>query len=149
MNAETLFSICNSLALVGWLLLILLPGWRWTARLVVSGAASLLLASVYLVLIALYFGRAEGGFGSLAEVARLFQQPYLLLAGWIHYLAFDLFIGGWETRDAQKLGVPHLLLVPCLFLTFLVGPIGLIAYYVVRLKWQRNASAKHVSPEST
>ncbi|MBA3440843.1 MAG: DUF4281 domain-containing protein [Pyrinomonadaceae bacterium] len=138
MNAEAIFSACNALALVGWLLLILLPRWTWTMRLVLSGIIPLLLAAVYLVLIILYFGRAEGGFGSLAEVAQLFRQPFLLLAGWIHYLAFDLFVGGWETRDAQRLKVPHLVVVPCLVLTFLLGPIGLIAYYVVRLRWQKN-----------
>ena len=139
MNAETIFSVCNALALVGWLLLIFLPRWTLTNRLVLSGVLSLLLAAVYLVLIILYFGRAEGGFGSLAEVARLFGQPFLLLAGWIHYLAFDLFIGSWEARDAQRLKVPHLVVVPCLVLTFILGPIGLIAYYVVRLKWQNNS----------
>lgn len=138
MTAETVFSVCNALALVGWLLLILLPRWTWTARLVLSGIIPLLLAVVYLVLIVLYFGGAEGGFGSLADVSRLFGQPFVLLAGWVHYLAFDLFVGGWETRDAQRLKVPHLLLAPCLVLTFLLGPIGLIAYHVVRLKWQRD-----------
>ena len=51
---------------------------------------------------------AEGGFGSLADVATLFQKQELLLAGWIHYLAFDLFIGAWETRDAARNQIPHL-----------------------------------------
>ena len=61
-----------------------------------------LLSLVYLVLIALNFRGADGGFGSLADVATLFQKQELLLAGWIHYLAFDLFIGAWEVRDAQR-----------------------------------------------
>jgi ABA DEFICIENT 4-like len=65
-------------------------------------------------------------------VRLLFQDDYLLLAGWIHYLAFDLFIGGWEARDAKRLGLPHLLLVPCLVLTFLFGPVGLLAYFTLR-----------------
>lgn len=140
MNAETLFSVCNSVALAGWLLLIFLPRWRWTARLVLSGVIPLLLSAVYLVLIILFFGRGEGGFGSLAEVARLFQQPFVLLAGWVHYLAFDLFVGSWEVRDGQKLGVPHLLIVPCLVLTFLLGPIGFAAYHLVRLIWKRRSA---------
>ena len=50
----------------------------------------------------MHFQGAEGGFGSLADVATLFGKPELLLAGWIHYLAFDLFIGAWEVRDAQR-----------------------------------------------
>lgn len=133
MKAETIFSICNMLALAGWLLLIFLPRWKWTSLIVCSGGISLLLGGVYLVLIVTFFGRAEGGFGSLAEVAKLFEQEYLLLAGWVHYLAFDLFVGIWEVKDSQIRAVPHWMVVPCLVLTFLFGPIGLIAYYIVRV----------------
>jgi hypothetical protein len=87
------------------------------------------------VLIVQHFGRSDGGFGSLAEVTRLFANPAMLLAGWLHYLAFDLFLGAWEVRDAQRHGVPHLLVVPCLLLTFLLGPIGLLSYMVIRMRW--------------
>lgn len=87
---------------------------------------------MYLALIARYFGASDGGFGSLADVARLFTNPGALLAGWVHYPAFDLFIGGWEVRDSQRNGVPHLLVIPCLFMTFMLGPIGLLACFVIR-----------------
>jgi hypothetical protein len=66
--------------------------------------------------------RTPGGFSTLPDVATLFSNPWALLAGWIHYLAFDLLIGTWETRDAREHGVPPLWLVPCLVLTFLFGP---------------------------
>ncbi len=134
-SPEALFSFVSTLVVPGWLLLAFAPRWRWTERLLGSAALSLLLAGLYLVLIALRFPHAQGGFGSLADVDRLFRDPYLLLAGWIHYLAFDLFIGAWEVRDAGRLGVPHLLVVPCLALTFLFGPVGLLAYFVIR--WTR------------
>ena len=114
----------------GWAFL---PRWRWTARLVLSGVWSALLSILYLVLAILYMPGAEGGFGSLAEVRTLFQSDALLLAGWVHYLAFDLFIGAWEVRDAWRLNIPHVLVVPCLILTFLLGPAGLLAYFIVRL----------------
>lgn len=132
MPAETLFSICGALALIGWLLLIVAPRWKWTAQLVTAVLIPVLLGLVYLYLIATNLRGAEGGFGSLAEVARLFQNPRLLLAGWVHYLAFDLFIGAWEVRDAQRLDINHLLVVPCLILTFLLGPIGLLLYFALR-----------------
>ena len=77
-------------------------------------------------------GRGDGGFGSLADVSALFQDPWTLLAGWIHYLAFDLLTGVWETRDAARRGVPHWLVVPCLFLTFMFGPAGWLLYMGVR-----------------
>ncbi len=56
----------------------------------------------------------------------------LLLAGWIHYLAFDLFVGSWEVSDAHAQGIHHLLLVPCLLATFMVGPAGLALYFILK-----------------
>lgn len=132
MNPETLFSICSTIVLPGWILLGFAPRWKWTERVAGSALISLLLALVYLYLIIVWFGTAEGGFGSLTDVARLFQTPQLLLAGWIHYLAFDLFIGAWEVRDARRLGIAHVLVIPCLILTFLFGPVGLLLYFVLR-----------------
>jgi len=67
-------------------------------------------------------------------VAQLFENHWLLLAGWVHYLAFDLFIGAWETRDAMARRIPRLLLAPCLVLTFMLGPIGLLCYHAVRAR---------------
>jgi len=61
-----------------------------------------------------------------------FGNPYVLTAGWIHYLAFDLFIGCWELRDSQRHGIAHWLVVPCLVLTFALGPVGLGLYLVLR-----------------
>jgi hypothetical protein len=136
MSPEALFSLCSTLVLPAWLLLAIAPRWRWTQP-VASVAVPLLLASTYLFLIATSFRPGEGGFGSLAEVAKLFANPKLLLAGWVHYLAFDLFTGSWEVRDAMQLRIPHALVIPCLVLTFLFGPIGLLAYFVLRCTMRR------------
>lgn len=137
MSPEKLFSICSMIVLPGWLLLIFVPRWRWSARIIAGVVIPLLLALVYLAIVVTTFGKSEGGFGSLAEVSKLFLNQYALLAGWIHYLAFDLFIGSWEVRDAQRLGIHHLLVVPCLVLTFLLGPIGLLLYFVLRSVMKR------------
>ena len=59
------------------------------------------------------------------------------MAGWIHYLAFDLFIGAWEVRDARRLGVPHMVVVPCLFFTLMAGPVGLALYFAMRAGTRR------------
>jgi hypothetical protein len=91
-----------------------------------------LFAVIYVVLIAATLTRSEGGFSSLASVRTLFDNPWLLLAGWTHYLAFDLFVGGWEVRDAQRHGISHLLIVPALVLTFVFGPAGLLLYLAIR-----------------
>ena len=144
MTPESLFSILNPIALAGWLLLIFLPRWRWMATAVPVAAVSLL-SAVYTVLVAMALPGSEGGFSSLASVRALFADPWVLLAGWTHYLAFDLFIGGWQVRDAQRRGVPHLLVVPALVLTFLLGPAGLLLYLAIR--WFTRGSAATVSAD--
>jgi hypothetical protein len=131
MELEQIFSMASVLAMIGWLILAILP--KQPIAQVVSGVIIPLVLSVgYLFLIAQNLRGAEGGFGSLADVAALFQRQELLLAGWIHYLAFDLFIGAWETRDAQRHGIPHLVVIPCLIMTFMLGPIGLLFYFAIR-----------------
>jgi hypothetical protein len=120
----------------GWLLLVLLPRWRYTAGFVASCLLPALLAAGYLALFLAYFRSHEVGFSAfstLAGVRSLFRSDALLLAGWIHYLAFDLFVGSWEVRDARRLGIQHLLVVPCLLLTFMLGPVGLLLYFLLRL----------------
>lgn len=133
MKAEQIFSIASSLAMLSWLMLIVLPRWRFTGKIVLSGAIPLLLSAAYLVLILLFFGKADGGFDSLANVMKLFTNEWVVLAGWIHYLAFDLFVGSWEVRDAQAHGISHWFVIPCLLLTFFLGPIGFLLYHILRL----------------
>ena len=131
MTLEQIFSLASTLAAVGWLLLIIVPKRPLTVH--VAGVFfPLILAVIYLYFIATHMRGAEGGFGSLNDVAALFQKRELLLAGWIHYLCFDLFIGGWEVRDAQQHGIPHLVVIPCLIMTFMLGPIGLLFYMAIR-----------------
>lgn len=111
---------------------------RWTQR-ISAVSVPLLLAAVYLTLVILYFSKSGGGFGSLAQVSKLFQNPYVLLAGWIHYLAFDLFTGAWLVRDAERLRIAHAFVVPCLLLTFLFGPIGLLTWFLIRTSLRQKA----------
>ena len=140
LTPDFLFSLANPVAFLGWLLLLVAPGWRGTRAVVLSGALPLLLAVTYAVLIGyqtVAHPATGGGFGSLAQVAALFREPWALLAGWVHYLCFDLAVGAWESRDAQRRGVPHLLLLPCLVVTFLLGPLGLLLYTAVRRRYPR------------
>ncbi len=132
MNPQKIFAICNLVAMLGWTLLIFTPRKHWVSTVLAGRVIPLLLATVYLCLLAAHWGESAGGFGSLKEVASLFANPWMLLAGWVHYLAFDLFVGAWEVQDAAKNAVSHLLVIPCLLLTFLFGPIGLLSYFAVR-----------------
>jgi hypothetical protein len=128
---DTLFSLAGMLAMTGWAALLASPWLRDLAdryaTFVVPGA----LAVVYTALLLAFWSRAGGGFGSLDEVAELFETCELLLAGWLHYLAFDLFVGAWEVRTARATAFPFLLVAPCLVLTFLFGPAGLLAFLIL------------------
>ncbi len=131
---EQIFSLCSGLATIGWLGLALLPGQRVVVEVVARIVIPLAIAGLYAFLMASYYGTApaDANFGSLDGVASLFSVRGLLLAGWIHYLSFDLFVGSWEVSDARANGIHHLLVVPCLFATFMAGPVGLAAYFAVK-----------------
>ena len=131
MTMEGVFSACNLLTMAGWILLLTVPRHR-TAMAIAGTAIPLTLATIYLVLFVSHVRGSSGGFSSLAAVAQLFDNHWLLLAGWVHYLAFDLFIGSWEARDARARGISHWLVLPCLFLTFMFGPAGWLLYVVLR-----------------
>lgn len=118
-----------------WALLIFLPHARITELLVHSVMMPLILGVTYawLLATALSLPAPEGaGFSSLEGLMKLFTVEMALVAAWSHYIVFDLFVGAWEARDAQRVGLHHLLLAPCLILTLLVGPIGLLSYIMVR-----------------
>lgn len=132
MSPDALFQLANPLAMLGWVALLGAP---LAPRLVqwVSGATiPLLLSLAYAGLVLAFWSQAPGGFGSLPEVQALFTHPHIALAGWVHYLAFDLFLGAWEVRTARAEGIPHWAVIPCLILTFLFGPAGLLAFAILR-----------------
>lgn len=137
MNPEGIYSGLSALAFAGWIALAIAPLIRIYA-VPFARIVALLLAAAYLAQLGLTVDNVPGaGFSTLAEVTLLLSTPSNLMMGWTHYLAFDLFIGSWEAEDAAERGVPHWLLIPCLFLTLMVGPVGLLLYWIVRTLWQR------------
>ena len=132
MSAEQVFAIANAIALVSWVLLVVLPRRPWVTSIVTGTTVPALFAVAYIAIIASEWRGSPGGFSTLDAVGALFGNRWLLLAGWLHYLAFDLLVGTWEVRDARQRGIPHLAVVPCLALTFMFGPAGWAAYAVVR-----------------
>lgn len=143
MNFDQIFQTASTATLAGWFALLLLP--RWPALILALRYGLIGALSVaYTVLIMLFFFRVEGGgFNSIAEVRALFLSDGGLVAGWIHYLAFDLFVGIWIAREADKLGMSRLLQAPILLATFMFGPIGLVMYFATRAALSsRNAEAR-------
>lgn len=132
MSPDALFQLANPLALLGWLGLLASPLAPKFVQAVAAAAIPLLLSLAYAGLVLAFWSSASGGFGSLPEVQALFTDPHIALAGWLHYLAFDLFLGAWEVRTARAEGIPHWVVIPCLILTFLFGPAGLLAFAILR-----------------
>ncbi len=145
MNTESVFRIANLVAMGGWFLLVgslFISGPRLFRVFVYGTFVSLLLSVAYLT--ALIIGMQDGGaggFGSLAAVAELFANPTLLLAGWIHYLAFDLFVGTWMAANSRRTNVPRLLVIPCLFFTCMFGPVGFLSYVLLRALLRRDVDS--------
>jgi hypothetical protein len=135
---ETVFNVCNGLALIAWIGLIVFPASRFVRVSLISGGLILLFAITYLGLIIAQLPRAEGDFMSLDGVATLSQSRGMVVAGWLHYLAFDLFVGVWITLDARSRQFKHWWVVPALILTFMLGPAGLLTYYLLRSALLKN-----------
>lgn len=127
----SMFSVVNLVAVAGWVLLAVFPR-RRLAAIVAGRVVPALLSGAYVAVVLSVWGQSPGGFSSLAAVGQLFDNRWMLLAGWIHYLAFDLVIGSWMVQDAREHGIPHGLLVPLLLLTFMFGPAGWLAYLGLR-----------------
>ncbi|ARK10651.1 ABA4-like family protein [Fibrella sp. ES10-3-2-2] len=136
MSNEIAFSLANALVFPQWLLMLAAPNWsvtRWLTR-------TLIVPALLAVLYGYYLFTSTGGslnfmsFATLKGVMTLFQQggEQVMLAGWIHYLAFDLVAGCWILRDAHQHSIAHGWLIPCLLFCFMLGPLGMLLYVVVR-----------------
>lgn len=137
---QTLLNAIHLIILPAWILLIVAPKWRWTDRLIHSGLYPVLLGLAYVgfMICAALFGTSEApvNFTTIEGIAAIFTHPFGVLTAWVHYLVFDLFVGMWEARDARRRGMSHWALVPCLVLTFMAGPAGLLLYFVLRRQWK-------------
>lgn len=133
MPNDLIFQIAGTISLMSWIFLFIFYKKDWCYIVLLSGVV-LAFSVIYAILLGygLSKGGVEGGFGSLDEVALLFSNREALLAGWIHYLAFDLFVGMWEARDAHNQAINRWVLLPCLFFTFMAGPFGLLLYLIIR-----------------
>jgi hypothetical protein len=126
MNPEEYFSLAGTAAMAGWVILILGPrrfGWLNAVPLWIIPCA---ISALYSVVILRHFSAAEGGFDSLASVALLFENDWALLAGWVHFLAFDLFVGAVMAARMDRFSVGRIIQAPILFATFMLGPMGFL-----------------------
>ena len=132
MSPERVFRFVNLIAILPWLFMIVLPTADITKTIINSNIFPLGLALVYAFYIFTTFDKSGGNFMTLQGVEKLFSKREVLLAGWVHYLVFDLFVGAWEWRDALQHDISQWILAPCLVLTLMFGPVGYLVYFVVR-----------------
>lgn len=133
MTPTIVFSLTNILVLPMWVLMIFLPKWRPTRFLIDNKIIPIVLSGIYVFYI-LQALTANGmmDFGSLESVMKLFTAENAALAGWIHYLAFDLLIGMWMINQNKDLDLHQVFMAPCLFLTFMFGPLGFLLFTVLK-----------------
>ena len=152
MNWDLIFTITNNYALLMWLILAFAP--RRTAIMtgIFYGGVGLLAGTYAVIAIPMMTGLIDGGsggipdFSTLAGVQQLLSSPGGATIGWIHYLAFDLFVGLWVARNADKYGFARWLQVPILFFVLMLGPLGLVLYLLLRFT-RHNKVADAVIPE--
>jgi len=140
MSTEVLFRVCNLGVAPGWILLLVSPRWKWTQRIAMFTLPALL-SLVYVWLYIATFEGLHANFSSLGAAVYQFHSPALVLLAWVHFLAFDLFVGSWIVRDSRRFRILHAAVVPCLLLTLLFGPMGLLLYLSIRTGMRRGSGA--------
>jgi hypothetical protein len=132
MNATSIFSFGNSFVLLGWILLIFLPKWKHTQTIILNGMI-VLFALIYAYLLLKDIGSfSVDSFSTLANVKALFQNDNAVVMGWIHYLAFDLFVGAYIVKKSQQLQISRWLYTLPLPFTFMFGPVGYLLFFLIK-----------------
>lgn len=143
---ESLFLLVNLFPLPFWFLMIALPHWRGTQRVMRGRLVLMPLLAAYAVLaiprlpdLLAFFRRAAPL--TLEQIVDVLSKPDGALLAWVHFLAFDLFVGRWIYRDSRERRITAWLMGPVLLLTCLLGPLGLLVYLLVRTLFRRSVPA--------
>jgi hypothetical protein len=144
-----LFTLTFAVAAPFWALMILLPRWSWTGRIIGSPLIVLPPLVIYVLLVIPAFGDVLPAVVSptLGGVRDLLGTADGAAAAWAHMIAFDLFVGRWSWLDGRQRGVPALIMAPVLLLTILLGPLGLLAYLAVRTRFAQPSAMPAVAAE--
>lgn len=145
MSDNTIYLASTLLAFSGWVLLFVSVGLSAGISCLVARVIPALLAVVYTILMVTVLPFEGGSFRTLGDVASLFGRPEVALVGWVHYLAFDLFIGAWQVQTAHRMQLPNIVLVPALLLTMIFGPVGLLFFLAVQVLYRHNGKETHAA----
>ncbi|MBL4863376.1 MAG: DUF4281 domain-containing protein [Rhodobiaceae bacterium] len=134
MTPDQVFLIATYGIMPFWVLLAVAPDWKWTQTFVHSALIPVVIGIGYTSYVATgAFSAGGDGPITLQSIMDAFQVPEAAVAGWLHYIVFDLFVGAWEARDASRRGINRWLVLPCLFFTLMLGPLGLLLYLGLRV----------------
>lgn len=131
MSTSDVFQIVNTIVLPAWLILIFFPGKSWRNPVIYTFSA--VMAIVYAVYVISGLGDFDmESFSELEGIKAMFTSDEAVLTGWVHYLVFDLLVGNWILNQSQKHNINHFLIIPCLLLCFMFGPVGYLVYFVIK-----------------
>lgn len=135
MAYETIFNFYNTGILIFWLILLCFPKYKLTQKMIDYPWIPLLIAFGYIYFLSSSDSIFSVDFSSLSGLTEMFQNSNQrgVAAGWLHYLAFDFWVGCWILKDSQKKGIKHVFVIFPMLCTFMLGPIGVIIYTIVLL----------------
>ena len=143
---ETLYMWINLGVLPFWFILILFPQSHLSKIFVTSIFPFFILSCVYIFILYKSFLIGydfDGNFSlylGLSELSRLFEDHLYIMIFWTHFIAINLFIGGWIVKDSQKFSINKVLMAVPLIVTYLIGPIGLFLYWIIRIFYAKRIS---------
>lgn len=127
------YKLANALILLPWLLMLLLPVWWFTRWVIDTYIIPAFMSIVFLIVVIKFHAYVGNGFAEWKDFKWMFTNDEFIFVVWLQFLSFGLLVGSWQLRDSQRLGIKHWKLVPCLLLTMLGGPIGWLAYWILRI----------------
>jgi len=145
-SIETLYMWINLGALPFWFILIVFPQSHLSRIFVTSIFPFFILSGVYIFILYksyLIGYDFDGNFNlylGLSELSRLFEDHLYIMIFWTHFIAINLFIGGWIVKDSQKFSINKVLMAVPLIVTYLIGPIGLFLYWIIRIFYAKRIS---------
>ena len=143
---ETLYMWINLGVLPFWFILIVFPQSHLSRIFVTSIFPFFMLSGVYIFILYKSFLIGydfDGNFSlylGLSELSRLFEDHLYIMIFWTHFIAINLFIGGWIVKDSQKFSINKVLMAVPLIVTYLIGPLGLFLYWIIRIFYAKRIS---------
>ena len=145
-SIETVYMWVNLGVLPFWFILVFFPQSHLSRIFVTSIFPIFILAGVYIFILYKSFITGYDFIGNfslylgLNELSRLFEEHLYIMIFWIHFISINLFVGGWIVKDSQKFNINKILLTIPLILTYLIGPIGLFIYWIIRVFFAKRIS---------